>query len=642
MEAKNSQILKNSVVIKVLGNNVPFSVCSTELRRQWSKFSGFYLTSIAFDLNTFKGVSALVWIRLTCLLLYCWYEDNIARIASCLGTLMYIDGNTFRWGKWKFARVCVRIDLEKKLMNGVWVDGSTGRFFQQVEYEKIDLLCYQCGSVGHDRKICPENVTIGIQDQALRETDGVNENSEKVVSDSKTSMIRFEYGPWIHVQFKNRRGNREGIKVVDEKVADLGKTVLVLGVYSETENSVGDKNSDTILTNRFAVLGDSIEEECMGNHAEVYKTEEGGLEIMDPNVNNSNVSNFKLSKKLRSLGPDESNYKKKKRDGSLTVPILGTWRVATVYGSRYCKERGSLWKQLQKCIEDTIPSIIGGAFNCINNKEEKRGGKRFLFSKGPREMKSFMVNSDFHDIGSVGPRVASDHSPIVLNMRDKVQFKAKTFKFEDTWRSYPAAKSIEKLKKEILNLQNKEALGDNWSSGDLLVLRNKVHELNVILRRLSTWWNQRAKVRWHEEGDTNSMFFHNFASARKNGNRINQIKDEFNIIHDEEDQIEKVFTQFFEKKWKYRECELTGWQLVDENQKVSEEDMVMLNEDFSVNELQLLVFQQGNNKALGIDGVTSSFYKSYWSILWETLWSAINRFFKSSIMNREWKDTLIA
>ncbi|XP_020674625.2 uncharacterized protein LOC110093913 [Dendrobium catenatum] len=265
--------------------------------------------------------------------------------------------------------------------------------------------------------------------------------------------------------------------------------------------------------------------------------------------------------------------------GNLLVPTLGTWRIATVYGSRCCKERSDLWNHLEKSLENDIPSIIGGDFNCITNKEEKRCGKRFLFSKGPREMKGFMMNANFHDVGYVGPRftwcnnkegasriwerldrcmvnsvaiqkiplvvtrhlarLASDNCPIVIKMDEKVRLKSKAISFEDTWRSYSTAKSIvfhswskkdfgdefmilqrklnltlkayffwnsnkckdlnvlkEKLKKEILELQNKEALGVNLSDDDLLVLRNKVHELNVTLKRLSTWWNQRAKARW--------------------------------------------------------------------------------------------------------------------------------------------------
>ncbi|XP_020689854.2 uncharacterized protein LOC110104908, partial [Dendrobium catenatum] len=179
MELKNSQVLKNSVAIKVLGNNVPFSVCSTELRKQWVLNGGpWYINGFivgmdrwtaAFDPNSLKGISAPVWVRFPCLPLYCWDEDQIARIASCLGTPIYVDGNTFGWSKREFVRVCVRINLEKKLMNGVWVDGSAGRFFQRVEYEKMELLCYQCGRVGHKKELCPDNVLIGIQNQSLKE-----------------------------------------------------------------------------------------------------------------------------------------------------------------------------------------------------------------------------------------------------------------------------------------------------------------------------------------------------------------------------------------------------------------------------------------------------------------------------------------
>ncbi|KAI0519721.1 hypothetical protein KFK09_007180 [Dendrobium nobile] len=864
IEARNSQLLKNSVVIKVLGNNAPFSVCSTELRKQWSRFGGFHLTSIgmdwilcsfqssevvdevlnggpwyvngfivgmdkwlaAFDPNTFKGISAPVW---------CWDEDNIARIASCLGTPMYIDGNTCRWSKGEFARVCVRIDLEKKLLNGVWVDGSAGRFFQRVEYEKIELLSYQCGRVGHNREICPENVSIGIQNLSLKEKEVGKEIGEKNVQENKSSVINSKYGPWIHVHFKDRRYNRGNVvrkglneakldksfrednsrnnnaKAYKESMVnkkDIVDTNDVLASDSrDVRKSIGKEKLETAVTNRFNVLSEDPEEAGLVEKVSDFKNTENDRECIEDDINHSELAvscaavKVKLAKELKSLGPVNVENKKKKRGarkkeaslylkeilrdhsiffiglmetklasicrkhidyligkdweyfhhpaegtsggimvlwkrnmvsfdiretssqaivGSLSVPNLGTWRIATVYGSRNCKERESLWKQLNDCMEVTILSIIGGDFNCIIDKEEKRGGKRFLFSKGPREMKSFMVNSDFHDIGSMGPRftwcnnkegtsriwerldrcilnsiaiqmlpmatikhlarVASDHSPIVLSMKDRICGENKVFKFEDTWRSYPAAKNFvynswmkndygdeysilqrklkrtmkalffwnrnkcknlnvlkETLKKEILDLQNREACDVSWNADDLVLLRNKVHELNVTLRRLSTWWNQRAKVKWHEDGDTNSSFFQNFASARRNGNRINQVKDRFNTIQVEENQIEKVFADFFEKKWQQRNCILSGWPAIEENQKVNNVDLAMLNEEFSVQELHTLVFQQGNNKAPGFDGVTSSFYKSYWSIVWKVLWNAVNYYWPISRCQTNYK-----
>lgn len=42
-----------------------------------------------------------------------------------------------------------------KLPLGVWVQGRCGKFFQQVEYEEIPLLCFKCDLVKHKVDSCP-------------------------------------------------------------------------------------------------------------------------------------------------------------------------------------------------------------------------------------------------------------------------------------------------------------------------------------------------------------------------------------------------------------------------------------------------------------------------------------------------------
>ncbi|XP_020690724.2 uncharacterized protein LOC110105527 [Dendrobium catenatum] len=299
--------------------------------------------------------------------------------------------------------------------------------------------------------------------------------------------------------------------------------------------------------------------------------------------------------------------------GDLSIPRLGIWRIATVYGSRCCKERESLWSLLGNCMVSSNPSIVGGDFNCVLSKEEKGGGKRFTWCNNKEGTSRIWERLDRCLLNSAAlqllpstatrhlARVASDHSPIAFNVDDKVRVKSRIIRFEDTWRLYPAARSIvyhswkkndfgeegmvlqmkinrtlkalffwskskckdlnelkEKLKMDILEFQHKEAMGGDWLAHDLILIRSKIHELNVTLKRLSTWWNQWDKARWLEEGDSNSKLFHNFATARRNGNKVNQIKDIHNVVQIEDEEIEKVFIQHFEAKWKVRDCQLTG------------------------------------------------------------------------------------
>ncbi|KAI0488554.1 hypothetical protein KFK09_028390 [Dendrobium nobile] len=168
--------------------------------------------------------------------------------------------------------------------------------------------------------------------------------------------------------------------------------------------------------------------------------------------------------------------------GDLNVINKGTWRIATIYGNKDVYRRRSLWEGLEHHMTEDFPMIIGGDFNCLLFKEEKKGGRNFVFGLGPRDMKSFITCNDLHEVACVGPkytwcnnkrgadrilekldrclvnatafnsshrllvrhltRLALDHCPILLKLLNFNPPNKKVLRFEEVWTSIPAYVAI--------------------------------------------------------------------------------------------------------------------------------------------------------------------------------------------------------
>ncbi|XP_020694686.1 uncharacterized protein LOC110108399 [Dendrobium catenatum] len=143
--------LQLSMVVKVFGGNYPVFEVAKELRRQWSQFGKFHITSLGlgwtlcsffdktavdkvleggpwyvndhivgidkwsplFSPTSLKGLSSPIWVRFPHLPLICWDEENVTRISSKIGVPLRIVGNMFQWSKREYARICVRMQLDQ-------------------------------------------------------------------------------------------------------------------------------------------------------------------------------------------------------------------------------------------------------------------------------------------------------------------------------------------------------------------------------------------------------------------------------------------------------------------------------------------------------------------------------------------------
>ncbi|KAI0497279.1 hypothetical protein KFK09_020502 [Dendrobium nobile] len=296
--------------------------------------------------------------------------------------------------------------------------------------------------------------------------------------------------------------------------------------------------------------------------------------------------------------------------GDLTINSSCKWRVASIYGSKDTTKRRELWELLEFYSVEEHPMVVGGDFNCLISKEDKRGGKKFFLSQGARDMGDFITNNDLHEVDFIGPRIASDHSPLVLNFCNSRNFHKTSIFFEDVWASYLISFAVRKailknlndrkgsLMEEILKLQTEEAEVGWLSEEDYWRMKSKIIELNTTMARLCSWWKQRAKVKWMNEGDCNSKFYHSYANARRIGIRILKLKNEDGLVVEEQSHIEEIFIQFFNSKWKQRNYKLNDWpsQLRD----LKPEEVSSLNKEFTMEEIDFVVKNLENNIAPGV------------------------------------------
>ncbi|KAL0927770.1 hypothetical protein M5K25_001978 [Dendrobium thyrsiflorum] len=477
----NTSKLKLSIVVKVFGRPIPIHIISNELRRQWSVYGKFHLTILGggwilcsffsedvlekvliggpwfvnghivgmyrwspeFSTDSLKGLSSPVWVRMPNLPLFCWDEVNVARIASQIGMPLLIDGDMFQWGRREFARICVRMELDKPLPLGVWVQGLNGRFFQKMEYERISSLCFSCGKIGHAREAC--GVAKGNGDSVGE----VNAGAKKVTlvnADSKCAVV----GPPVSGSGKLDDSNNisvlEALSGVSMLVSEEGCSTVPKSFPNISVNLFTGPSSiaseDHLHGNRFSMLEVISEEGCsLGGITGSEILEEGELVVSpkgSPSASHKDLlievgnkdsisdksrpgcSKPKLLKERNSLGPLNSSSRVKMKaafnketkissinreefDKWLGVADKGSCLVSTIYGSKGVDARRKLWEDLGMYSNSKLPFIWGGDFNCILSQNDKRGGKKFSFSIGPQEMKACLNQNDFHEVKFVGP-----------------------------------------------------------------------------------------------------------------------------------------------------------------------------------------------------------------------------------------------
>ncbi|XP_016752428.1 uncharacterized protein [Gossypium hirsutum] len=182
------QGMDNTVIVKLLGRNIGFSVLQNKFYIMWRpsapihmmdiengyflvKFQnkmdcdkvlseglwtifGQYLTvqpwTMAFDPTQAFPSVVMAWIRFLALPSYLYNRKIITEIRELVGKVVKLDMNTDNRTQGRFARMAVYVNLEEPLVSQILINGR----IQKVEYESLSTICFHCGRYGHVENIC--------------------------------------------------------------------------------------------------------------------------------------------------------------------------------------------------------------------------------------------------------------------------------------------------------------------------------------------------------------------------------------------------------------------------------------------------------------------------------------------------------
>lgn len=127
---------------------------------------------------------------------------------------------------------------------------------------------------------------------------------------------------------------------------------------------------------------------------------------------------------------------------------------------------------------------------------------------------------------------------------------------------------------------------------------------------------QRAKSFWLLDGDTNSKYFHAYATTRKKRNMITQFHtDSGDIVTNHVDmckEVQEYFGNLFGVDGTTNEEELDRFEPV-----LTEEQRNSLEVEFTFEEFSVALKQMHPDKSAGPDGLNPAFYQHFWKMLGE-------------------------
>ena len=128
-----------------------------------------------------------------------------------------------------------------------------------------------------------------------------------------------------------------------------------------------------------------------------------------------------------------------------------------------------------------------------------------------------------------------------------------------------------------------------------------------------TYWNQRAKTKHLNMGDTNSGYFHKVASGRRNRKFLKEFKTATGTVITGEENIQKEIHTELKKRYDKEQINQITLQnyLSLINAEITQTENEKLTRAVTNEEVRKAIFSIGKDKSPGPDGFTDEFSQTF-------------------------------
>ncbi|XP_021738082.1 uncharacterized protein LOC110704583 [Chenopodium quinoa] len=295
-----------------------------------------------------------------------------------------------------------------------------------------------------------------------------------------------------------------------------------------------------------------------------------------------------------------------------------------------------------------------GMFYTWNNKQE---GADRVCSKIDRVFGNYRWCSVFqHAHAEFLPEGLMDHSPCVVTFLENVgggfaRVVAEAWQYDG--QGTAMFKLIQNLKRVKVRLKDinsqlrshvedeeaKNPRDESLIAGEGEARKRFSEAHNAKLKFLK----QKAKAHWAREGDMNTAFFYACIRKRRMQNSVFSIQKKDGEVTNDPKEIADTFIDFYkgmlgthsDAVWKLHQS------VIVEGPVLSADQGSQLCRDFSVEDVKSALWSMDDNRAPGLDGFSSGFFKAAWNIVGEDLCNAVLDFFRHGRLLKQVNNTLL-